>query len=67
MYAIVAAACCPFSLFHNDWVFRMTEMDEQALLGEDLGSDRLYSGDPIDEDELLGLNDETVSFPKIMT
>jgi hypothetical protein len=54
-------------LLHANRVFKMTEMDENALLGEDLGSDRLYTGDIIDEDELLGLNDNTVGFCKFLT
>ncbi|KAI6189764.1 hypothetical protein M3Y97_00043900 [Aphelenchoides bicaudatus] len=36
----------------------MTDLDETALLGGDLGSDQLFTGDIIDEDELLGLNDQ---------
>lgn len=37
-------------------------LDELALLGgEDNDSDRLYTGD-INEDELLGLNEQTVCF-----
>lgn len=36
-------------------------LDELALLGDDNGTDKFYTGE-INEDELLGLTEQTVCF-----